>query len=181
MLRGDHVMVICAETMKQDGKLKNNILVSTVMSNLGVDIACDRLGIKHVVTQVGEDSGHTIFLDHLPTGDGILTALKLIEAMLKRNKPLSELSRVVDIFPQELINITVKAKPDLDSLPGVKMAIDEIQARLGKLGRVLVRYSGTQPMCRVMVEGPEQETTRRYCEQIADAIRNTIGQDDTNA
>jgi len=198
VLRGDHVMVICAETMKQDGKLKNNILVSTVMSNLGVDIACDRLGIKHVVTQVGdryvleemlrigavlggEDSGHTIFLDHLPTGDGILTALKLIEAMLKRNKPLSELSRVVDIFPQELINITVKAKPDLDSLPGVKMAIDEVQARLGKLGRVLVRYSGTQPMCRVMVEGPEQETTRRYCEQIADAIRNTIGQDDTNA
>ncbi len=192
VLRGDHIMMICAETMKKDGTLRNNTLVSTVMSNLGVDIACERLGIKHVVTQVGdryvleemlrlgavfggEDSGHMIFLDHLPTGDGIITALKLIECMLKRNKPLSELSNIVDIFPQELINITVKTKPDLITIPSVKQAIDEVEKRLGRLGRVLVRYSGTQPMCRVMVEGPEQDTTRRYCEQIASAIRDAIG------
>jgi phosphoglucosamine mutase len=126
----------------------------------------------------GEQSGHVIFLDHHTAGDGILTALQVIAAMLVSGKPLSELSQLMDIFPQKLINVDVTNKPDLSTLPQVVAAIRDVDAALGDQGRVLVRYSGTQNMCRVMVEGPSEELTTKYCQQIVDAVKAAIGRED---
>ncbi|MEA3437094.1 MAG: phosphoglucosamine mutase, partial [Thermodesulfobacteriota bacterium] len=123
----------------------------------------------------GEDSGHMIFLDHQTTGDGILSALKLIESMEFESKPLSELKKIMTVFPQALINVTVKSKPEISSLPDVQEAIKSVEKNLGEKGRVLIRYSGTQPVCRVMVEGPTEEETQRYCEQISYIVKNEIG------
>ncbi|HUU81524.1 MAG TPA: phosphoglucosamine mutase, partial [Acidobacteriota bacterium] len=122
----------------------------------------------------GEDSGHVIFLNHHTTGDGILTAMQLIAAMLKEGKPLSELTAMMDVYPQELINVNVARKPDISTVPEVVEAISQVEAELGDQGRVLVRYSGTQNMCRVMVEGPGDEVTKKYCKQIADVVRTAL-------
>ena len=116
-----------------------------------------------------------IFLGHHTTGDGIITAMQLIGAMVEFGKPLSELSKMMEIYPQKLINVDVKSKPDISSLPKVMEVIKQVESELGDNGRVLVRYSGTQNMCRVMVEGPTLELTEKYCIQIADVIKNTIG------
>jgi len=192
VLSGDHIMAICARDMKQKGTLKNNLVVTTVMSNLGLGIALKQMQISHEVAQVGdryvmqkmiasgavlggEDSGHMIFADYHTTGDGILTALKLIEAMQNEHKPLSELCAIMTVFPQVLINVEVDTKPQIETVPEIIAAIRAAEAKLGDKGRVLVRYSGTQPLCRVMVEGPAEGETRRICEQIADIIKNTIG------
>jgi len=191
-LTGDQVLIICAQKLKEQGKLKNNLLVSTVMSNLGLKMACKKYGIRHHASAVGdryvledmlrlggiiggEDAGHMIFLDHHTTGDGIITAIQLIAVMAETGKPLSELSKMMEIYPQKLINVDVKSKPEISSLPKVVEAIKQVEAELGENGRVLVRYSGTQNMCRVMVEGPTQELTERYCTEIADVIKKTIG------
>lgn len=191
-LTGDQVLIICAQKLKERGKLKNNLLVSTVMSNLGLKEACKRYGIQHHTSAVGdryvledmlrlggiiggEEAGHMIFLDHHTTGDGIITAIQLIAVMAETGKPLSELSRMMEIYPQKLINVDVKSKPEISSLPKVMEAIKQVEAELGENGRVLVRYSGTQNMCRVMVEGPTQELTERYCTEIADVIKKAIG------
>jgi phosphoglucosamine mutase len=123
----------------------------------------------------GEDAGHMIFLEHHPTGDGIITAMQLIAAMVESGKPLSELANMMEIYPQKLINVDVKSKPEVSSLPQVMKVIQQVETELGDQGRVLVRYSGTQDMCRVMVEGPTHEITARYCRQIADAIKSAIG------
>jgi phosphoglucosamine mutase len=122
----------------------------------------------------GEDSGHMIFTNHHSTGDGIITALQLISAMLKAGKPLSELARLMDVLPQKLINIDVRSQPDLATVPEIVEAIRQVEAELGEQGRVLVRYSGTQNMCRVMVEGPTKELTDKYCTQIADAVKAAL-------
>jgi phosphoglucosamine mutase len=122
----------------------------------------------------GEDSGHMIFTDHHSTGDGIITALQLVSAMLRSGKPLSELARLMDVLPQKLINIDVKSKPDIATVPEIVAAISLVEAELGEQGRVLVRYSGTQNMCRVMVEGPTREQTEKYCGHIADAVRAAL-------
>jgi phosphoglucosamine mutase len=192
VISGDRILAICARDLKLSGRLKNNLAVSTVMSNLGLRMALKDMGIKHVMTQVGdryvleemrasgaviggEDSGHMIFADWHTTGDGMLTALNLIEAMKSQSKTLSELSSIMKIFPQVLINVDVKHKPDIDSIPEVVKAIESVEESLGEQGRVLVRYSGTQPLCRVMVEGPSKADTQRYCEQIADIIKDMIG------
>jgi phosphoglucosamine mutase len=189
---GDRILAICANDMKQKGMLKNNLVVSTVMSNLGLRIALKKMEIKHLITRVGdryvlekmrtsgaviggEDSGHMIFADYLTTGDGMLSALKLVEAMQTQSKTLSELAKVMTVFPQVLINIDVNRKPDIQSIPEVVKAIESVEKNLGEQGRVLVRYSGTQPLCRVMVEGPGKEETQRYCSHISDIIRDTIG------
>jgi phosphoglucosamine mutase len=172
--------------------LKNNLVVSTVMSNLGLRLALKELGINHLMSQVGdryvleqmnangaviggEDSGHMIFLDQHTTGDGMLTAIRLIQTMRDENKPLSELSQVMAVFPQVLLNVDVRNKPAIESVPEIMAAIRSVEDRLGERGRVLVRYSGTQPLCRVMVEGPEKDETRRYCRQIADAVKAALG------
>lgn len=191
-LTGDQILIICAKALKEEGKLKNDLVVNTVMSNLGLTIACKRYGLRchsakvgdrHVLEDMlrlgavigGEQSGHMIFLDHHTTGDGIITAMQLIAVMLRTGKPLSELSKLMEIYPQKIINIPVKSKPDLSTLPGVVDVIRQVEAGLKDNGRVLVRYSGTQNMCRVMVEGPSDEITERYCKQIADVIHHEIG------
>jgi phosphoglucosamine mutase len=191
-ISGDQVLLICAKQIKEKGRLKNDLLISTVMSNLGLKVACKRYGIKHHASKVGdrhvledmfrlgsviggEDAGHMIFLEHHSTGDGMISAIQLIAAMIESGKPLSELAGLMEIYPQKLINVDVTAKPEFSTLPQVMEAIRQAEAELGENGRVLVRYSGTQNMCRVMVEGPTIEITERYCRQIADEIRSTIG------
>lgn len=190
-ITGDQILIICANILKKEGKLKNDLLVSTVMSNLGLRVACKKYGFKHHASKVGdryvledmkkmgailggEDAGHMIFLRHHTTGDGIIAGLQLVAAMVKEGKPLSELARMMDIFPQKLINIDVKSKPDLDKVPKLVEAIKQIEKELGEEGRVLVRYSGTQNMCRVMVEGPSDALTAKYCQQLADIVKSEL-------
>jgi len=191
-LTGDQILVICAKVLRDQGRLKNNLLVSTVMSNLGLTFACRKYGFKHHASKVGdryvledmqhlgaviggEESGHLIFLDHHTTGDGILTALQLIASMLQEQKPLSELAGQMEIFPQKLINVPVKSKPDIATVPQIVEAIKQAERELGDEGRVLVRYSGTQNACRVMVEGPTNEVTEKYCRQIAETVKAVLG------
>jgi phosphoglucosamine mutase len=188
VLTGDQVIAICANVMKKEGALDNNLVVRTVMSNLGLSVALEKLGIDSVMTKVGdryllekmlergaalggEESGHVVFLKHHTTEDGILTALQVMAAMKKEGKPLSELAKIMDILPQVLINVVVKTKPDLSTIPEIVKIIKDVEDRLGTRGRVLVRYSGTQSLCRVMVEGPTIEETQKYCGQIADVVK----------
>jgi len=162
------------------------------MSNMGLGQALKKMGIKHMTTAVGdryvmekmvsskavlggEDSGHMIFLNYHTTGDGILSALRLIQAMKEESKPLSELCKIMTIFPQILINVNVARKPDLKNVPEIKDAIKSVEIALGQKGRVVVRYSGTQPICRIMVEGPTIDETRKYCRQLADIVLDTLG------
>jgi len=192
IITGDQILAICAKNMKKKDQLKSNTVVSTVMSNMGLGIALEDMGIKHIKAKVGdryvlesmihsgavlggEDSGHMIFLDHQTTGDGILTALKLIEALKNDSKPLSELVKIMNVFPQVLINVEVKNKPDISSVPQITEAIKTAEKNLAGKGRVLVRYSGTQPLCRVMVEGPTRKITGKYCQEIADKVKEQIG------
>jgi len=116
-----------------------------------------------------------IFLNYHTTGDGILSALRLIQAMKEESKPLSELCKIMTIFPQILINVNVARKPDLKNVPEIKDAIKSVEIALGQKGRVVVRYSGTQPICRIMVEGPTIDETRKYCRQLADIVLDTLG------
>mgnify|MGYP003593920024 FL=1 len=116
-----------------------------------------------------------IFLRHHTTGDGIIAALQLVAAMIKEGKPLSELARMMDIFPQKLINVDVQRKPDIEKVPKLVEAIRQVEKELGEEGRVLVRYSGTQNMCRVMVEGPSDTVTAKYCQQFADIVKSELG------
>ena len=191
-ITGDQLLIICAYILKKEGRLKNDLLVSTVMSNLGLRVACKKNGLKYHASHVGdryvladmlrlgaiiggEDAGHMIFLEHHKTGDGIIAAMQLIAAMLKEGKPLSELARLMNVFPQKLINIDVKKKPEISGIPRVMEIIGQVECALGEEGRVLVRYSGTQNMCRIMVEGPSYDTTEKYCRQIADVVKSEIG------
>jgi phosphoglucosamine mutase len=191
-ISGDQVLVICARNLKEKGRLNNDLLVSTVMSNLGLKVACKKYGIKHHATKVGdryvledmvrlgsiiggEEAGHMIFREHHTTGDGIISAIQLIAAMVEQGKPLSELSKMMEIYPQKLINVEVKSKPDISTLPKVTEVMKQVESDLGDNGRVLVRYSGTENMCRIMVEGPTQAVTEKYCQQIAEVIKKTIG------
>jgi len=187
-ITGDRSMLVCALDLKAQGRLKNDQVVSTVMSNLGFAAACRKYGVRHHASRVGdryvvedmkrlravvggEDSGHLIFLEHHTTGDGIIAGLQLIAAMLRQNKPLSELADMMTVYPQALMNVDVERKPAISTLPRVAAAIVEAEAALGHKGRVLVRYSGTQNLCRVMVEGPTPQITKKYCTQIAEAVK----------
>ena len=177
-ITGDHIMAICGKMYKELGLLKNNLVIATVMSNFGFFIALRELGIEQGASKVGdryvlemmqqkgavlggEASGHLIFLNHHTTGDGIISALQLLSAMRHYNQPLSKLAQIMTLSPQKIINVDVKTKPPLDKIPEVQKAIEEAEAELKDKGRVLIRYSGTQAMCRVMVEGPTQEMTDR--------------------
>ena len=191
-ITGDQVLIICANMLKKDGKLKNDLLVTTVMSNLGLKVACKKYGFNHHASKVGdryvledmlsmgsviggEEAGHMIFLDHHTTGDGIIAALQLIAAMVRVGKPLSEMAAMMDIFPQKLINVDVQRKPDIETVPRLMEVIRQVESELGEQGRVLGRYSGTQNMCRVMVEGPSNSVTEKYCRQIADVVKSELG------
>ena len=192
-LTGDHIIAICARHAKEQNALRNNRVVTTVMSNFGLTQALKKLQIEHEVSAVGdryvlekmveadtgiggEASGHMIFREHHTTGDGIIAALQLLAALQDaRGTPLSELARVLTLSPQKLINCDVADKPPLDSLPQVREAVAKAEAELNEKGRVLIRYSGTQNMCRVMVEGPNVEITERICDELAEVIKSSIG------
>jgi phosphoglucosamine mutase len=191
VLTGDQIIAVCAREMKKEGRLTNNLVVSTVMSNIGLGLALKELGIEHLMTKVGdrhvleelrtkrssiggEDSGHVIFPEHHTTGDGIITALQVLAAMKKTRKSLSELAQIMKVYPQKLINVDVKSKPELSTIPEITLAIRNAEAQLGDKGRVLVRYSGTQNLCRVMVEGPTDKDTKKYSMGIAKVIREQL-------
>jgi phosphoglucosamine mutase len=171
---GDHIMAICATDMIQENRLHRNTLVTTVMSNIGLEKALERchgkivktpVGDRYVVSEMvrsgynmgGEQSGHTIFLDYNTTGDGIITALQVLAIMGKKEKSLADLASIMTAFPQVLYNIRVKKKEDLSLIPEIQGAIDRIKQELGQRGRILIRYSGTEPVIRVMLEGERED------------------------
>ena len=191
VLSGDRILAICARQLQKKGRLTHDTVVSTVMSNIGLGEALKALGIRHVQAQVGdryvmqdmqtsgavlggEDSGHMIFAAHHTTGDGILSAIKLVEAMIDESAPLSRLKQIMRVFPQVLINVAVRSQPAIESVPEIAAAVREVENGLAGKGRVLVRYSGTQPICRVMVEGPTQEKTEHFCRRIAAAVEKAL-------
>lgn len=193
-ITGDSILAICARFAHKQNTLTKNTLVSTIMSNIGLTKAMTRLGITHIKADVGdrkvleemqrtgavvggEDSGHIIFLNDHSTGDGMLSALKLIEVILSEDKPISELAEIMTLSPQILKNIEVDAsRPDFSKNATIVDAIKRVENELGTEGRVLVRYSGTQPMIRVMVEGPTEEKTNKHCETICAVIKENLQQ-----
>jgi phosphoglucosamine mutase len=192
LVDGDVVMAICGIDLLRRKALPKRTLVSTVMSNIGLDQAIEKAGGRVVRTRVGdryvveemrnggysfggEQSGHLIFLDHATTGDGTVAALALLSVMVQSGKPLSELARCMEVFPQAQLGLEVKSKPELGSLPSVMRAIRDVEKKLGSSGRVLVRYSGTEPKVRVLVEGPDKKTIDGYANQIAAELRKAIG------
>jgi len=185
---GDEVLAIAAADMLGRGMLKHGTVVATVMSNLGLEVALRERGARLVRVQVGdryvveemrqhgynlggEQSGHLIFLDHGTTGDGLLAALQVLRLMVERQRPLSELKRAMTRFPQVLLNVPVRARRDLDGVEPLQQTIARIRAALNDRGRVLVRYSGTEPLVRVMVEGEDGDTVQAYAEEVAAVIR----------
>jgi len=191
-LTGDQVIAACARMYKDRGWLDNHLVVTTVMSNFGLGPALQRLGIDHVTSKVGdryvlevmdarqavvggEDSGHIIFGRHHTTGDGIVAALQLLAATRFYERPLSDLAATMVVFPQTVVNVDVVGQPAFGDIPGLARAIAEAEADLGEKGRILIRYSGTQAMCRVMVEGPALEMTDRLANGLAGVIRGEIG------
>ncbi|BCS95771.1 phosphoglucosamine mutase [Desulfoluna limicola] len=192
VVSGDQVIAIVAEHYRCKGILANNTVVTTVMSNMGLSACLEKQGVSHIKSSVGdrhvmlsmkekgavvggEDSGHMIFLDRHTTGDGLLSALLLLTVLVETGKPLSELKQTMTVFPQVLINVDVSEKKPLDSLTEVPKAIHDAEIALAGKGRTLVRYSGTQKMLRVMVEGEDADLTRRCAEEIADAVRLELG------
>lgn len=188
---GDQLMFIFAKALKEAGRLTNDLVVTTVMSNIGFHRACRRHGIRCHAANVGdryvledmlrldavlggEQAGHIIFREHHTTGDGILAALQLLTVMVETGRPLSELAAMMEIYPQRLINVKVKEKPDLATVPAVAAAVREAEMALGEEGRVLVRYSGTENLCRVMVEGPDEDITARLSTMIAAAVAKAL-------
>jgi phosphoglucosamine mutase len=192
-ITGDFLLAICAKGLQEAGQLKNNKVVITCMSNVGLHRAFDSMGISYPEADVGdrnvlelmikedavlggEQSGHIIFLDHHTTGDGILSALQLVATMRRSGKPLSELASVMTESPQVLLNIPVSDKPDLETLDGYNEALAAAEADLGEGGRILNRYSGTQAICRVMVEAPTDEAANRIATSLADLVCAQIGE-----
>ena len=190
-LDGDGILLAAARYLKSAGQLKGDAIVGTTMANLGLERALAREGLRLTRTPVGdryvleemlrsganlggEQSGHIIFLDDSPTGDGLLTALK-IASLVSLRGPLDELVTGLKVFPQTIVNVRVRSKPPLESLPAVAAALAEAERALGAAGRIVLRYSGTEPLARVMVEAERAEDVQRFSESIAAAIRATIG------
>jgi len=190
-LTGDHLLYIYAKMLKEKNKLDNNIVVSTIMSNIGFINGLKKMGIKYLQTDVGdrqvysvlvkagailggEEAGHLIFLDRHTTGDGILSGLILLSAIKHFNQPLSELAKEVYLAPKILINIKVKSKPELSSIPEISEVIKATEKYLGENGRVSVRYSGTEPLCRIMIEGKNEKEIKNLAEKIGGVINNVL-------
>ncbi|MEO8603463.1 MAG: phosphoglucosamine mutase [bacterium] len=189
---GDEVLAMVGLAMHDAGRLSGNGLVATVMSNLGLELALRERGIDLVRVQVGdrfvveemvrggyllggEQSGHIVFLEHGTTGDGLVAALAMLALMVETGKPLSALRGAMHRLPQRLVNVRVRERRDLATLPGVQRAIAQVNDSLGQRGRVLVRYSGTEPLVRIMVEGEQITQVEGYCEEIAAALRASVG------
>ena len=189
VITGDHILYIYGRYMKSRGKLLTNKVVTTVMSNFGLYKALDKAGIGYEKTKVGdkyvyenmvqnghriggEQSGHIIFTKYATTGDGILTSLKLMEVMLAKEKPMSELAAPVVFYPQVLKNVRVKSKPAAQNDPDVQAAVKKVAEELGENGRILVRESGTEPVIRVMVEADTNEICEKYVDAVIDVIKS---------
>ena len=191
VVNGDAIMAICTGELVARHELKKKTLVSTVMSSLGLDRAVQPFGVKVVRTKVGdryvveemrksgynlggEQSGHLIFLDHATTGDGVLAALQLLALMCRKGKPLSELASIFVPVPQTLLAVVVKERRDLAELPQVTKAIKGVEAKLGREGRVLVRFSGTEAKVRVLIEGPNAAKNDSYAKELAEVVTRAL-------
>ncbi|ABA88252.2 phosphoglucosamine mutase [Syntrophotalea carbinolica DSM 2380] len=189
---GDQIMAICSLDMMKQGKLAHNTLVSTVMSNMGLDIALRNAGGQVVKTAVGdryvveemrrggynlggEQSGHMIFLDYNTTGDGMVSALQLLAIMQRTGKPLSELAGVMTALPQVLINVRVASRQDINIVPEIARTVKAVEEKLADTGRVLIRYSGTEPLLRIMLEGQDEAEITGLAQEIADVIERHLG------
>jgi len=185
---GDHIMTICAEELMRKRQLKKKTLVATVMSNMGLDVAMKRIGVKLERTAVGdryvvehmrkngysfggEQSGHLVFLDHITTGDGILAALQLLAIMIRQKKPLSELALAMESYPQVLKNVRTMTKIAVEAIPGFSETQAKMAAKLGEEGRIFVRPSGTEPVIRVMVEGRDLAEITAMADELCDLVR----------
>jgi phosphoglucosamine mutase len=189
---GDAVMFLCARHMKAEGRLKGNALVATVMSNIGLEIALRDAGIgmvrcpvgdKYVMEEMirrdlaigGEQSGHVIFSEYLFTGDGLATSLNVLRTMSATGRTLADLASELITYPQVLLNLRVERKVDLKTIPEVAAVMSSVESRLAGNGRLLVRYSGTEPLLRVMLEGKDQAEIKRWGQEIIDAVREHVG------
>jgi phosphoglucosamine mutase len=189
---GDYALAITGRHLAARGRLKGNVVVTTVMANLGLDESLRAAGIEVVKTQVGdryvyeemqrrganlggEQSGHLLFLDHAPAGDGVLSALALLSVTQETGAPLAELARCLRKFPQVLVNVPVRAKPPLASLAGLEERVRAFEAELKEAGRILIRYSGTEPLARIMIEGPDARRLEAMADELAALIRREIG------
>jgi phosphoglucosamine mutase len=189
---GDAVMLMCARHMKARGRLHGNALVATVMSNIGLELALRESGIdlircpvgdKYVMEEMikrgisigGEQSGHVIFSDHLFTGDGIATALNVLRVMAETGRELADLAAELVSYPQVLVNVRVRERTDLKSVPAIAASMARIEEQLAGQGRLLVRYSGTEPLLRVMIEGRNQQEIQGWAREIADSVKQHLG------
>jgi phosphoglucosamine mutase len=189
---GDAVMLMCATVLKAEGRLSNNAIVATVMSNIGLEIALREAGIdlvrcpvgdKYVMEEMarrgialgGEQSGHVIFSDYLFTGDGLATALGVLRTMATTGRSLANLASDLTTYPQVLINLRVKEKVDLQTVPQIAAVLRDVESRLEGSGRLLVRYSGTEPLLRVMLEGKDQAEIGRWGQEIIDTVAQHLG------
>lgn len=188
---GDAVMLLCAEQLQREGQLTGGAVVATVMSNIGLELAFKARGItmvrcpvgdKYVMEEMstrglslgGEQSGHVIFADHLFTGDGMATALHVIRTMALTGRELADLAGALVTFPQVLVNVRIKERVDIRAVPAVAAAVDAVESRLAGHGRLLVRYSGTEPLLRIMLEGRDEGEIRAWAEEIATAVRTHL-------
>src|SRR5580658_4360238 len=191
LVDGDGVLLVAGRYLKSAGKLKGGVIVGTTMANLGLERALEKSGLKLMRTAVGdryvleemlrtganlggEQSGHILFLDDATTGDGLLTAVKLASLVALKG-PLDDLMADLGVFPQTIVNVRVKTKPELESLPEVKTVFEAARVALGERGRIVLRYSGTELLARVMVEAEREEDVSRWSKAIAQAIRDSIG------
>ncbi len=191
---GDKILYICGKYLKEKGKLKNDTVVATVMSNLGFHKAISESGMNAITTQVGdryvveemrksgynlggEQSGHIVFIDYNTTGDGLLSGIQLMNVMKETGKKLSELSSEIEEYPQKLVNIKVSDKYGAVEVPAIKNVINEVEKEMDGDGRVLVRASGTEPLLRVMAEAPTKEKVNYYVDKIAEIVIKEIGLD----
>jgi phosphoglucosamine mutase len=188
---GDAIMLLAARHLQSTGRLKNNAIVATVMSNIGLEIALRESGIglvrcpvgdKYVMEEMiardlalgGEQSGHIIFSEFLFTGDGLVTALNVLQVMAATGRQLADLASELTIYPQILLNVRVRAKRDLNEVPQIAARVADVERRLGATGRLLVRYSGTEPLLRIMLEGQDQDQIRAWAEEIAAEVRTYL-------
>jgi phosphoglucosamine mutase len=189
---GDQVLLMCGRQLRTEGRLKGDAIVATVMSNIGLEIALRDLGIalvrcavgdKYVMEEMlardlslgGEQSGHVIFSEYLFTGDGLCTALNVLRTVAVTGRPLADLAGDLVSYPQVLLNVRVREKVDLAGVPAVAAAIARVEARVAGQGRLLVRYSGTEPLLRVMLEGKHEEEIRTWAQEIIDTVKEQLG------
>jgi phosphoglucosamine mutase len=189
---GDYALAICGRHLAAQGRLRGSVVVSTVMANLGLEHSLRAAGIQTVKTQVGdryvleemvrigavlggEQSGHLLFLDHTTTGDGIVSALQVLSVMRETGQPLSALAACLTKFPQVLVNVRVRTKPPLESIAGLQPRLETLEGQMNGAGRILLRYSGTELLARVMVEGQEQRQIEGIAQELAGIIRRAIG------